>query len=137
MTKGWNAEKQSFVQYYGSDVVDASSLLMMITNFTGAKEPRMLSTIDRIQKELASGALVLRYNPKFAADDGLGSQEGTFGACSFWLIEDLARAGRLDEARVLWKNYSRTAIILVSMLKKFVPQARHWEISHKRLLILL
>ena len=101
MHQGWNADKQSFVQYYGSDAVDASSLLMMITNFTGAKEPRMLSTIDRIQKELASGALVLRYNPKYAANDGLGSQEGTFGACSFWLVESLSRAGRLDEARLM------------------------------------
>lgn len=101
MEQGWSAEKRSFVQYYGSDAVDASSLLMMITDFTGSKEPRMLSTIARIQKELASGSLVLRYNPKFAANDGLGSQEGTFGACSFWLVENLARAGHLDEARLL------------------------------------
>ncbi len=101
MHQGWNADKKSFVQYYGSDAVDASSLLMMITNFTGAKEPRMLSTLDRIQQELASGALVRRYNPKLAANDGLGSQEETCGACSFWLIENLARAGRLDEARLL------------------------------------
>ncbi len=101
MTEGWDARTHSFVQYYGSDAVDASALLLMITNFTGTKEPRMLSTIDRIQKELASGALVRRYNPKQAANDGFTSQEGTFGACSFWLIEDLALAGRLDEARLL------------------------------------
>lgn len=101
MTKGWDPHIHSFVQYYGSDAVDASSLLLMITDFTGMKEPRMLSTIDRIQKELASGALVHRYNPKKAANDGFSSKEGTFGACSFWLIEDLARAGRVDEARLL------------------------------------
>ena len=101
MEQGWNEQQQSFVQYYGSDAVDASSLLLMITNFTGVKEPRMLLTVERIQRELASGALVLRYNPKAAANDGLGSQEGTFGACSFWLVENLARAGRLNEARLL------------------------------------
>ena len=101
MTQGWNEQKQSFVQYYGSDAVDASALLMMITNFTGSREPRMLSTIGRIEKELASGALVRRYNPENAADDGLGSQEGTFGACSFWLVENLAHAGRLDKARLM------------------------------------
>ena len=101
MNEGWNEQKQSFVQYYGSDAVDASSLLMMITKFTGSREPRMLSTIDRIEKELASGALVRRYNPEKAANDGLGSQEGTFGACSFWLIEDLAHAGRLEKARLM------------------------------------
>ncbi len=101
MTQGWNEKKHSFVQYYGSDAVDASSLLMTITNFTGSREPRMLSTIDRIEKELADGALVHRYNPKEAANDGMGSQEGTFGACSFWLVQNLARAGRLDKARLM------------------------------------
>ncbi len=61
----------------------------------------MLSTINRIQQELASGALVRRYNPASAANDGLGSQEGTFSACSFWLVESMALAGRVDEARLL------------------------------------
>jgi len=101
MTEGWDERTRSFVQHYGSDAVDASALLLLLTNFTGTKEPRMLSTIDRIQKELASEALVRRYNPKQAANDGFTSQEGTFGACSFWLIENLALAGRLDEARLL------------------------------------
>ena len=100
MEQGWSEEKQSFVQYYGSDAVDASSLLMMITNFTGTKEPRMLSTMQRVKQELSAGALVHRYNPQGAAADGLGSQEGTFSACSFWLVEDLARAGKIDEARL-------------------------------------
>lgn len=100
MDKGWSEDKQSFVQYYGSDAVDASSLLLMITNFTGTREPRMLSTIQRIQQELSAGALVRRYNPQGAANDGLRGQEGTFSACSFWLVEDLARAGKLDEARL-------------------------------------
>jgi GH15 family glucan-1,4-alpha-glucosidase len=101
MVQGWSEKKQSFVQYYGSDAVDASALLLTITNFTSPKEPRILSTIQRIQQELASGALVHRYNPLQAANDGLGSQEGTFSACSFWLVENLARAGQLEEARLL------------------------------------
>ncbi len=101
MAQGWNEEKQSFVQYYGSDAIDASALLLMITNFTGSKEPRILATIQRIQKELTNGALVHRYNPQHAADDGLGSEEGTFSACSFWLVENLARSGQLEEARLM------------------------------------
>jgi len=101
MMAGWSEKKQSFVQYYGSDAVDASSLLMVLTNFTGPTDPRMLHTIDRIQKELTSDSLVHRYDPKRAADDGLGSLEGTFNACSFWLAESLARAGRLDVARLM------------------------------------
>jgi GH15 family glucan-1,4-alpha-glucosidase len=101
MHAGWNEQKQSFIQYYGSDAIDASALLMVLTNFAGPTDPRILSTIDRIQKELTSDSLVNRYNPKKAADDGLGSIEGTFSACSFWLAESLARAGRLDEARLM------------------------------------
>ncbi|QBD78689.1 glycoside hydrolase family 15 protein [Ktedonosporobacter rubrisoli] len=101
MDKGWSEKCQSFVQYYGSDAVDASALLMMITHFTGSKEPRTLATMKRIRQELASGALVRRYIPQEAANDGLGSVEGTFGACSFWLVENLALAGRLDDARLV------------------------------------
>ncbi|GCE06031.1 glycoside hydrolase family 15 protein [Dictyobacter aurantiacus] len=99
MNKAWNEKEQSFVQYYGSDAIDASALLLMITNFTGTREPRMLSTIERIKRQLSEGSLVKRYT-QGAADDGLEGQEGTFSACSFWLVEDLARAGRLDEARL-------------------------------------
>jgi GH15 family glucan-1,4-alpha-glucosidase len=101
MKQGWNEQERSFVQYYGSHAVDASLLLMPITHFTGPREPRLLWTIDRIQKELASGALVRRYDPQQAADDGVGGREAMFGACSFWLVQDLAQAGRLDEARLL------------------------------------
>lgn len=101
MEKGWNPKMQSFVQYYGSDAVDASALLMVLTRFAGPTDPRMLHTIERIQKELASDSLVHRYNPQKGADDGLGSTEGTFSACSFWLAESLARAGRLDESRLM------------------------------------
>lgn len=101
MSEGWSEKEHSFVQYYGSDAVDASALLLAITNFTGSKEPRMLATINRIEKQLGEGALVRRYNPADAASDGLNNQdEGTFSACSFWLVEDLAQVGRLDEARL-------------------------------------
>ena len=101
MQEGWNEKANSFVQYYGSDAIDASALLMVLTKFTGSTDPRMISTINRIQHELTSDSHVFRYNPKSAADDGLGSLEGTFSPCSFWLSEALARAGRLDEARLI------------------------------------
>lgn len=101
MEQGWSEQKQSFVQYYGSEALDASALLMVLTKFAGPTDPRMLHTLDRIQEELASDALVLRYNPVRAADDGVGGVEGFFSPCSFWLAESLARAGRLDAARLL------------------------------------
>ncbi|WP_246035515.1 glycoside hydrolase family 15 protein [Dictyobacter kobayashii] len=80
MDKAWNEKEQSFVQYYGSDAIDASALLLMITNFTGTREPRMLSTVERIKRQLSAGALVKRYT-QGAADDGLEGHEGTFSAC--------------------------------------------------------
>ena len=101
MDRGWNERTQSFVQSYGSDAVDASALLMVLTRFARATDPRMLLTIDRIQRELTSDARVYRYDPHTAADDGMGSREGAFSPCSFWLAEALARAGRVEEARLL------------------------------------
>lgn len=101
MEQGWNAKVGSFVQCHGSEAIDASALLMVLTRFTGPTDPRILSTIERIQKELTSDSHVYRYNPELAADDGFGGQEGTFCICSFWLVEALARAGRLEEARLI------------------------------------
>ncbi len=101
MEKGWSEKKGSFVQAYGSDALDASALLMVLVKFISPTDPLMLSTIERIQRELSSGALVHRYSPNKAKDDGLGNVEGTFNACSFWLTEALARAGRVEEARFL------------------------------------
>jgi GH15 family glucan-1,4-alpha-glucosidase len=98
MQKGWNAEKGSFVEHYGSGALDASLLLMPVTQFVGPTDPRWLATLDRIQNELAHDTLVDRYE---AADaDGSATEEGTFNVCSFWLVECLTRAGRLDEARL-------------------------------------
>jgi GH15 family glucan-1,4-alpha-glucosidase len=98
MQKGWNAEKESFVEHYGSGALDASLLLMPVAQFVGPTDPRWLATLDRIQNELAHDTLVDRYE---AADaDGSATEEGTFNVCSFWLVECLTRAGRLDEARL-------------------------------------
>jgi GH15 family glucan-1,4-alpha-glucosidase len=98
MQKGWNAEKGSFVEHYGSGALDASLLLMPVTQFVGPTDPRWLATLDRIQNELAHDTLVDRYE---AADaDGSATEEGTFNVCSFWLVESLTRAGRLEEARL-------------------------------------
>jgi GH15 family glucan-1,4-alpha-glucosidase len=98
MEKGWSEEKQSFVQYYGSDAVDASSLLISLTKFTAETDPRIVRTIERIQRELMHEPHVYRYREN-AADDGLKGVEGTFSICSFWLVEALTRAGKLEEAR--------------------------------------
>ena len=96
MEKGWNAERESFVQHYGSEALDASLLLMPVAQFVGPTDPRWLATLERIQNELAHDTLVDRYE----AADGSSTEEGTFNVCSFWLVECLTRAGRLEEARL-------------------------------------
>jgi GH15 family glucan-1,4-alpha-glucosidase len=100
MEKGWNPEKNSFVQFYGSDALDASLLLMPLMKFVGPTDPRWLATLDRIKKELTYDTLVDRYKQREAAPDGLEGEEGSFSLCSFWLAECLTRAGRLEEARL-------------------------------------
>ena len=98
MEEGWNAEKESFVRHYGSGALDASLLLMPVVEFVGPTDPRWLSTLERIQNELTHDTLVDRYKAQDA--DGPSTGEGTFSVCSFWLVECLTRAGRLDEARL-------------------------------------
>jgi GH15 family glucan-1,4-alpha-glucosidase len=100
MDRGWDEELQSFVQHYGGRALDASLLLMPLVKFVGPTDPRWLSTLDRIQKELSYDTLVYRYDAEKAADDGLSGEEGSFSLCSFWMVECLTRAGRLDEARL-------------------------------------
>jgi GH15 family glucan-1,4-alpha-glucosidase len=100
MKKGWNPKRKSFVQYYGGEALDASLLLMPLVKFVGPTDPRWLATLDRIQEELSHDTLVYRYKVAEAADDGFSSEEGSFSICSFWLVECLARAGRLEEARL-------------------------------------
>jgi GH15 family glucan-1,4-alpha-glucosidase len=109
MERGWDSQRKSFVQYYGGKALDASLLLMPLVKFVGPTDPRWLATLDRIQEELAHDTLVYRYKVAEAADDGFLSEEGTFSICSFWLVECLTRAGRLEEARLaLEKMFSYT-----------------------------
>ena len=103
MKKGWSDERQAFVQHYGSDVLDASILLMPLVLFIAPTDPRWLSTIDAISDELVSDSLVYRYNTE-ASPDGLRGDEGTFSMCSFWYVEALTRAGRLEEARLAFEK---------------------------------
>ncbi len=103
MEKGWNPDRKAFVQHYGSDVLDASVLLMPMVKFIAPRDPRWLSTLNAIGRELVSDSLVYRYNAS-ASPDGLDGEEGTFSICSFWYVEALARAGRLDEARLAFEK---------------------------------
>src|ERR671916_801233 len=82
------------------EALDASLLLMPVVEFVGPSDPRWLATLDRVQKELTYDVLVERYEGE-SANDGPADDQGAFGVCSFWLVECLTRAGRLDEARLI------------------------------------
>ena len=104
MEEGWNEREGAFVQSFGSGALDASVLMMPLMLFVSPTDPRMLSTIRRIRAELAMDSLVHRYKQGKAAPDGLPGGEGTFSACSFWLVEAMARAGYLEDARMLFEK---------------------------------
>lgn len=113
MTKGWDPEKEIFVQHYGSETLDASNLTMIITSFLSPAEGRakkLLKAVMRPPEEggLLSNSLVYRYNVE-TTHDGLDGEEGTFNLCTFWLVNALARTGRfdeelLDEARLIFER---------------------------------
>ncbi len=113
MEKGWNADRQAFIQQYGGDSLDAANLMMSLVFFVSPTDPRMLKTLDAtIQAPekggLVANGLVYRYNVA-ETTDGLNGEEGTFNICTFWLVEALTRAGRvdrkrLDDARLLFEQ---------------------------------
>ncbi|MGH7231361.1 MAG: glycoside hydrolase family 15 protein, partial [Nitrospiraceae bacterium] len=104
MTKGWNPKRQAFVQHYDSESLDASNLMMPLVFFMSPNDPRMLKTLDAINRSpkeggLVSDGLVYRYDSE-TGEDGLHGREGTFNMCTFWLVEALTRAGRIDRAKL-------------------------------------
>jgi GH15 family glucan-1,4-alpha-glucosidase len=113
MRHGWDPNQKAFVRAYGSTGLDAANLLMPLVFFTAPNDPRMLATIDAIRKPitqggLGAGSLIYRYQ-RLQNVDGLGTAEGTFNMCSFWLVEALTRAGRtdahrLEDARLLFEE---------------------------------
>ncbi|MFF0466337.1 glycoside hydrolase family 15 protein [Micromonospora zamorensis] len=103
MTCGFNQERRAFVQHYGSDILDASLLAMPGLNIISPTDPMWESTLRAMDAELASDSLVYRYDPK-ASPDGLAGTEGTFNMCTFWYVQALAQAGRLDDARLTFEK---------------------------------
>jgi GH15 family glucan-1,4-alpha-glucosidase len=101
--RGFDAERGAFVQSYGSKALDASLLRIPLVGFLPAKDPRVVSTVAAIERELKVDGLVRRYQSTADAD-GLPAGEGTFFPCSFWLVDNLRLQGRRDEARELFEH---------------------------------
>src|ERR1700691_3985419 len=98
---GFNSARGAFVQYYGSDALDASLLMMPLVGFLPAKDPRVISTVEAIQRELISDGLVKRYLTE-AVVDGLPPGEGVFLPCTFWLCDCLDMMGRHEQAHEIF-----------------------------------
>ncbi|MFE0089072.1 glycoside hydrolase family 15 protein [Streptomyces sp. NPDC058991] len=100
LTRGWNHQRQAFVQHYDSDVLDSSLVRMSTVGFITPDDPMWTSTLDAMDRELVNDSLVYRYNPE-ASPDGLAGSEGTFSLCTFMYVDALARAGRLNQSRLV------------------------------------
>jgi GH15 family glucan-1,4-alpha-glucosidase len=100
----WHPDRKCFVQYKGSSAIDASSLLMPMVRFISFTEPRWLSHLEALREELVEDSLVYRYRIGQDNPDGLAGTEGTFSMCSFWYVENLARAGKIAEARFYFEK---------------------------------
>lgn len=102
---GYNEQRRAFTQYYGSERLDASLLMMPLVGFLPARDPRVIATVEAIQRELMQHGLVYRYHPQRSGNvDGLPPGEGAFLPCSFWLVDCLKLMGREAEAHELFER---------------------------------
>ena len=103
LTSGYDDRLGAFTQAFDHRVLDASALAIPLVGFLPATDPRVRSTAERIRSQLTAGGLVYRYAAEDARD-GLSGGEATFALCSFWLVDNLALSGRVDEARELFER---------------------------------
>lgn len=126
--KGYDKERNTFTQSYGSKELDASLLLIPQMGFLPPDDKRVIGTIEAIQRELSTpDGFILRY-PTSSGDenvDGLPGDEGAFLACSFWMADDLAMIGRVDEARKLFEK-------LLALRNDLGLLAEEWDPRQKR-----
>jgi GH15 family glucan-1,4-alpha-glucosidase len=108
LENGFDTSVNSFVQSYGSTDIDASLLLLPLVGFIRADDPRMLGTVERVERELLRDGFVARYVTRPGVD-GLPPGEGAFLACSFWLVDNYVLQGRSDEARVMFERLAGLA----------------------------
>ncbi|GAC1486307.1 MAG: glycoside hydrolase family 15 protein [Pseudarthrobacter sp.] len=124
MANGFDPVRNTFVQAYGQPGLDASLLLIPRVGFLPPDDPRVVGTIDAIQRELTEDGFVLRYRPA-DSDDGLPGGEGVFLACSFWLVQALLGAGRVAEATELFER-------LLELRNDVGLLSEEWAVTAKR-----
>ena len=100
LAEGYNSQVGAFTQVLGGNALDASALVIPFTGFLSADDPRMVSTMRAVLEQLTSNGMIYRY----LTEDGLAGREGAFAMCTFWLADNLALAGRVDEAREVFER---------------------------------
>jgi GH15 family glucan-1,4-alpha-glucosidase len=123
--EGFNVELNAFTQAYGSDELDASTLLIPLLGFLPPEDPRVIGTIDAIRRDLTRDGFVERYRSKDYNDvDGLPGGEGVFLPCSFWLVDALLMLERTDEARELFEKLIGVSSDLGLLAEEYDPSAK-------------
>jgi GH15 family glucan-1,4-alpha-glucosidase len=124
LAHGFDEKRNSFVQAYGSDVLDAALLLIPLVGFLPADDPRVVGTVEAVQRELVKDGFVMRYIPDADAADGLPPGEGAFLACSFWYVDNLVLQGRRDEAREFFERLLAFRNDVGLLAEEYDPHAR-------------
>ncbi|MGH2698993.1 MAG: glycoside hydrolase family 15 protein [Actinomycetota bacterium] len=126
--KGFNARRNAYVWKYGSEQVDAALLLLPVVEFEDGASPRVAGTVEAIQHELDAGdGLLYRYAP---GADGLEGSEGAFLPCSFWLVQALARLGRVEQAKRLFERLLRLANDVGLLSEEIDPATKRFLGNH-------
>ncbi|MGA3250547.1 MAG: glycoside hydrolase family 15 protein, partial [Paraburkholderia sp.] len=123
--KSWNAQLNAFTQVYGGDELDASVMLLPQVGFLPPSDPRVIGTLAATEKYLLRDGFVMRYRTT-EVDDGLPPGEGTFLACSFWMVDNLAMQGRVAEAEEMYER-------LLSLVNDVGLLAEEYDPAAKRL----
>jgi GH15 family glucan-1,4-alpha-glucosidase len=122
-SRGFDARKNSFVQYYGGQALDASLLMIPLVGFLPPTDPRVRGTVEAVERELMRDGFVQRY-PTTENVDGLPPGEGAFLACTFWLADNLALLGRTDDARAVFERLLALRNDVGLLSEEYDPQAR-------------
>ncbi len=122
-SEGFNQAKGCFTQVFGSDALDAGLLLIPLTGFLPADDPRMIATVAAVERELLDDGFVLRYRTESSVD-GLPGREGAFLACTFWLVDNYVLQGRYQEAEALFGRLLSLTNDLGLLSEEYDPRAR-------------
>jgi GH15 family glucan-1,4-alpha-glucosidase len=120
--KAYDADRKTFVQAYGSSNLDAALLMMPLVGFLPATDERMQGTVAAIQRDLTVDGFVRRYTTETSVD-GLPPGEGVFLPCTFWLVDNLALMGRVDEAQALFEQLIGLANDVGLLAEEYDPVA--------------